>query len=135
MSGDKDRVYTTSVIENLGVSDSAAFVNIEVANFDSRSRRIVSVEVFDWSNNIPIGLPIVSYNGPLFTLGGGTRIMIEPNTEAFFTAEIYDSIAYEVRITFHHTNKDIIANVFGEGPDLNRVLDVLHSQLRRIDLN
>jgi len=80
----KDRVYTTGVLENLGLIDFAYQVNAEVANYDARDRRIVSVQVFDWSNNVPVAVPVVSFNGPLFIFGGGTRIVIEPNTKAFF---------------------------------------------------
>ena len=134
MTHAKDRIYTTGLLNNFEFIDFADHVHVEAANFDAEDPRIVSVEAYDWTDNVPVALSVVSFNGPDFTFGGGTRIVIEPNTSAFFIVEdVSDSLSYEVRITLHNTSEDVVVNVFGHGPVLNRVLDVLHADLRRID--
>lgn len=136
MSGAKDRIYTTGILDNFAPVDFTEDVHVEVANFDADDVRIVSVEAFGWSFNVPIALNVISFNGPNGTFGGGTRIVIEPNTAAFFLVpDIDDSFRYEVRVTLHNTYEDVIVNVFGHGPLLNRVLEVLHADLRRIDMD
>jgi hypothetical protein len=89
-------------------------VDIQVINIDVDDDRHVLVQVFDWSNNAPVAVPVASVNGPNFTFGGGGPIEIEESTAAaFFTTTFFAPSRYEVRVTFFNTSEDVVVTSQG----------------------
>ncbi|MBG9733302.1 hypothetical protein [Paenibacillus alvei] len=129
-------VKSSGIIHNFNLQ--AIVTDIEIINLDSDDTRKVLVEVFNWSDNIPVGLPVISFNGPNFIVGDGGPIKIEPNTACGFFARLSDNqvFAYEVRITFFDTKEDVVATSQGLRFFENVVGQrVFHDNFRTVDLD
>lgn len=109
----KKIVKSSGIIHNFNLQ--AIVTDIEIINLDSDDSHKVLVEVFNWSDNIPVALPVTSFNGPNFIVGDGGPIEIEPKTACGFFARLRDNqvFAYEVRITFFDKTEDVVASSQG----------------------
>lgn len=109
----KKTIKSSGIIFNFNLQ--ALVTDIEIINLDSDDWRKVLVEVFNWSDNIPVALPVTSFNGPNFIVGDGGPIKIEPKTDCGFFVRLLDNqvFAYEVRITFFDSTEDVVASSQG----------------------
>ncbi|MFU2014339.1 hypothetical protein ACM6Q7_04535 [Peribacillus butanolivorans] len=119
-------VKSSGIIGNFNLQ--ALFLEIDLVNLDPDDSRKVLVEVFNWSDQIPVALPVVSFNGPNNIMGDGGPIEIEPNTVCGFIVALFanQAFAYEIRITFFDTTEDIIASSHGLRNLENVVGQTLH---------
>lgn len=132
-------VKSSGLLANL--SEETVQILINIANLNKNDARRVKVEVFDWTSNIPIEIPLFSGNGPDFILGDGGPIDIKAGTAAVFATDFIDALIiliYEVRVTFFDSNENVLvtsngiseinsANVAGQ--------TVLDTDCRTLDLD
>jgi len=132
----KKIIKSSGIIHNFNLQ--AIVADIEIINLDSDDSRKVLVEVFNWSDNIPVALPVMSFNGPDFIEGDGGPIEIEPITDCGFFVRLRDNqvFAYEVRITFFKTTEDVVASSQGLRFFENVVGQTIrHLDFRTVDLD
>lgn len=102
---------SSGILDNFSLQ--APVVDVEIANLDPVHARTVLVQIFDWTGNFPVALPVISFNGPILILGGPGPIDIQGGTKAEFLADISKAFSYEVRITFFKTAKNVVATSQG----------------------
>ncbi|MCO0599224.1 hypothetical protein NGI46_17580 [Peribacillus butanolivorans] len=127
----KKIVKSSGIIGNYNLQ--AIVLDVELVNLDPDDSRKVLVEVFNWSDQIPVALLVESFNGPNNILGDGGPIEIEPNTVCGFIIRLRDNqaFAYEIRITFFDTTEDVIASSHG----LRNFENVVGQTLRHEDFS
>jgi len=108
-------VKSSGLLANLNEETQQILINI--ANLNKNDARRVRVEVFDWTFNIPIEVPIFSANGPENILGDGGPIKIKERTAAVFFTDFLDEgsiiLIYEVRVTFFDSDENILVTSNG----------------------
>ncbi|MGA3599386.1 hypothetical protein [Lysinibacillus agricola] len=130
-------VKSSGLLANL--SEETLQILINIVNLNKNDKRRVKVEVFDWTSNIPIEIPLFSSNGPNFIIGNGGPIEIKEGTAAVFGTDFLDDfiLIYEVRVTFFDSDENVLvtsngisrinsANVTGQtvlDVDFRRTLD------------
>ncbi len=80
-------VKSSGLLVNL--NEETLQILINVANLNKEGSRRVKVEVFDWTFNIPIEVPITSFNGPEITPGDGGPITIHAQTGAVLRYRLF----------------------------------------------
>jgi len=86
---------------------------------------------YAYSGHINVG------NGPQEIPDGGGPIEIEENSAAEFEASIANTLEYEVRVTFFHTDKNVGVMSQGVGPNDNNVIgqQVLNKDFTRVSIS
>lgn len=129
-------VKSSGIIANGNLQ--AIIVDVEIVNLDPDDSRKVLVEVFNWSGQSPVALPVISFNGPNFIEGNGGPIKIKPNTVCGFIARlsVNNAFAYEVRVSFFDKSDDVVASSWGLR-NLENVVGqtVLHENFKTVELD
>ena len=108
------KVKSSGILANL--SEETLQILINIANLDKKHARRVKVEVFDWTPNKPIDVPITSFNGQETTPGDGGPIKIKAGTAALFFTDFLDDmiiLVYEVRVTFFDSDENVLVTSNG----------------------
>lgn len=133
------KVKSSGLLANLSLETLQILINI--ANLNKNGARRVKVEVFDWTFNEPIEVPVSSFNGPENTPGDGGPIEIKENTAAVFSTGLLDNmiiLIYEVRVTFFDCDDNVL--VTSNGLSINNSGNVpgqtvLDADFRTLDLD
>jgi len=133
------KVKSSGLLGNLSLETLQILINI--ANLNKNGARRVKVEVFDWTFNEPIEVPVSSFNGPENTPGDGGPIEIKENTAAVFSTGLLDNmiiLIYEVRVTFFDCDDNVL--VTSNGLSINNSGNVtgqtvLDADFRTLDLD
>lgn len=106
-------VKSSGILANLNEESLEIFITI--INLNKNAKRRVKVEVFDWTFNKPIEIPLLSLNGPNFKQGNGGPIEIKEETAATFTTNILKEniFIYEVRVTFFGSDENVLVTSNG----------------------
>lgn len=104
---------------------------------DADESRFVEVEVFDWTENVPVALSVEGFNGPNGIPVGGGTVKIQPSTACAFFADVSEAFVYEVRVTFHGTSEDVVVNTFGLNSNDTTIegTTVLYKDFKHVDLD
>jgi hypothetical protein len=108
------KVKSSGLLANLNEETLQILINI--ANLNKDDKRRVKVEVFDWTLNKPVELPVFSFNGPNLTPGNGGPIKIKGRTAAVFATDFLDDmiiLIYEVRVTFFDSDENVLVTSNG----------------------
>ena len=109
-----NKVKSSGLLVNLNEETLQILINI--ANLNKNDGRRVKVEVFDWTSNTPIEVPIFSSNGQEITPGDGGPIKIKERTAAIFFTDFLDDmiiLIYEVRVTFFDSDENVLVTSNG----------------------
>ncbi|MFF5995093.1 hypothetical protein AAGS61_10090 [Lysinibacillus sp. KU-BSD001] len=107
-------VKSSGLLANL--SEEALLILINVVNLNKNDKRRVKVEVFDWTSNKPIEIPLFSFNGPDSIVGNGGPIKIKEGTAAVFFTDFLDDkiiLIYEIRVTFLDSDENVFVTSNG----------------------
>lgn len=100
----------------LNLNEETLQIVINIANLNKKDARRVKVVVFDWTSNIPIEVPITSFNGQETTPGDGGPINIKEKTAAVFFTDFLDAkiiLVYEVRVKFFDSDENVLVTSNG----------------------
>lgn len=100
----KPFTYSTGILRRPA---KTKFALVDVVNLSKERLRIVTVQVFDWSNGSPVPLKVSPCGAKKCS------VKVAPNKSVFLYADVSRvQFKYEVRLT-RNADRKLISNVFG----------------------